>query len=38
MKLIITRAQANKILHNIPVGNSIKIKVKDANKILKPKS
>lgn len=35
MKLIITRSQANKILNNIPAGNSIKIKVKDANKILK---
>lgn len=38
MKLKITRTQANKILHNIPAGNSVKIKVKDANKILKTKS
>lgn len=34
MKLIITKAQAQKILSNIPKGSSIKITVEDANRIL----
>ena len=37
MKLIITKAQAQKILNNIPDGCSIKITVKDANRILEGK-
>lgn len=34
MKLIITLKQANAILNNLPAGSSIKLKVKDANRIL----
>ncbi len=37
LTLIITPKQAAKILHSIPVGSSIKISVKDANKILDKK-
>lgn len=37
MKLIITKAQAQKILNNIPEGSSIRITVEDANRILEGK-